>query len=78
MEATVDQRGRILLPRPLRDRLGLVPGATVDLSLYGDGLHLSPGGRKARIEEREGVLVAVAGTAVTDDDVLNLLDSIRQ
>ncbi len=46
--------------------------------MYGDGLHLSPGGRKARIEEREGVLVAVADTAVTDDDVLNLLDSIRQ
>lgn len=78
MEVTVDQVGRIVLPKPLRDRLGLVPGSTVDVSLYGDGLHLAPGGRTARLERRDGRLVAVSSTPVTDDDVLALVDSIRR
>lgn len=78
MEATVDQVGRIVLPKRLRDQLGLGPGSTVDVSLYGDGLHVSPGGRTARLERRGGKLVAVAQTPVTDEDVLGLIDSIRR
>lgn len=78
MEATLDQVGRIVLPKRLREQLGLVPGSTVDVSLYGDGLHIAPGGRTARLERRHGKLVAVADTPVTDDDMLGLLDSIRR
>lgn len=78
MEATLDQVGRIVLPKRLREQLGLVPGSTVDVSLYGDGLHIAPGGRTARLERRQGKLVAVADTPVTDDDMLGLLDSIRR
>jgi len=78
MEATIDHVGRIVLPKVLRERLGLISGSKVDVSLYGDGLHLSPGGRTARLEHRGGRLVAVATTRVTDDDVLGLLDTIRR
>lgn len=78
MEATVDQVGRIVLPKRLRDQLGLVPGSSVDISLYGDGLHIAPGGRTAQLERRSGKLVAVATTPVTDEDVLGLIDSIRR
>lgn len=78
MEATVDQVGRVVLPKRLRDQLGLVPGSAVDISLYGDGLHIAPGGRTATLQRRSGKLVAVAATPVTDDDVLGLVDSIRR
>ena len=78
MEAKVDQVGRIVLPKRLRDQLGLAPGSTVDVSLYGDGLHVSPGGRTAQLERRGGKLVAVAHTPVSDDDVFGLIDSIRR
>ena len=78
MEVTVDQVGRILVPKALREQAGLVPGSVVDISLYGDGLHVSPGGRTARLERRDGKLVAVADTVVTDDDVVLLVDSIRR
>jgi hypothetical protein len=47
-----------------------VPGTKVDVSEYGDGLHIAPVGRTARPEEHEGRHVAVAETPVTDDDVL--------
>lgn len=38
MDATVDDVGRIVIPKPLRDRLRLTPGTKVDVSEYGDGL----------------------------------------
>ncbi len=78
MEATVDQVGRIVLPKPMRDLLGLVPGSAVDVTVYGDGLHLTPGGRTARLERRDGQLVAVSDTIVTDDDIFGLIDSGRR
>ncbi len=62
----------------LRDRLGLVAGSIVDISFYGDGLHVAPGGRTARLERHNGVLVAVSDTVVTDEDVADLVDSIRR
>ncbi|MCY7298886.1 MAG: AbrB/MazE/SpoVT family DNA-binding domain-containing protein [Ilumatobacteraceae bacterium] len=78
MEATIDQVGRVVVPKAQRDQLGLVAGSTVDISLYGDGLHLAPSGRTARLERRDGRLVAVSDTAVSDQDVLDLVDSIRR
>jgi AbrB family looped-hinge helix DNA binding protein len=78
MEATVDDVGRIVLPKPLRDRLRLTPGTKVDVSEYGNGLHSVPMGRTARLEERDGRLVAVAETRITDDDVLGLIDAGRR
>jgi AbrB family looped-hinge helix DNA binding protein len=79
MEAKVDSVGRVVLPKPLRDRLGLTAGATVDISLYGDGLHIAPVGRTARLERRDdGRLVAVSDTRVTDDDIFDLVDAVRR
>jgi AbrB family looped-hinge helix DNA binding protein len=78
MEATVDEVGRIVVPKVLRDRLRLTPGTKVDVSEYGDGLHVAPVSRTARLEERDGRLVAVAETPITDDDVLALIDAGRR
>jgi AbrB family looped-hinge helix DNA binding protein len=78
VRATVDQVGRIVLPKALRDRLGLTPGTIVDVSVYGDGLHIAPGGRTARPERHDGVLVAVSDTVISDDDVNDIVDSIRR
>ena len=48
MEAVIDQAGRILLPKAIRDALGLLPGTKVDISPYGAGVSLFPrGGQRA-------------------------------
>jgi AbrB family looped-hinge helix DNA binding protein len=78
VEATVDDVGRIVLPKALRDRLRLLPGTKVDVSEYGRGLQVIPAGRTARLVEREGRLVAEADTAVTDDDIFGLIDAGRR
>jgi AbrB family looped-hinge helix DNA binding protein len=78
MKATIDKVGRIVLPKALRDRLGLVPGMVVDVSQYGDGLHVTAGGRTARLRNENGKLVAVSDTPIDDSDVFSLQDSIRR
>jgi AbrB family looped-hinge helix DNA binding protein len=78
VEATVDDVGRIVLPKALRDRLQLTPGTKVDVSEYGDGLHVAPVSRTARLETRNGRLVAVSETTIDDDDVLGLIDAGRR
>jgi AbrB family looped-hinge helix DNA binding protein len=78
MEATIDQAGRVLLPKPLRDALGLLPGTKVDVSRYGAGLQLIPAGRTARLVEEDGALVATGETQIDDDIVFNLVDAGRR
>lgn len=78
METTVDSVGRIVIPKPLRDALGLVAGAKVDVSLYGEGLTIVPGGRTARLERRNGHLVAVSETTLDNDTVLRIIDEGRR
>jgi AbrB family looped-hinge helix DNA binding protein len=78
MEVPIDAVGRIVVPKQLRDALGLVPGSTVDVSRYGAGLQLTPSGRTARLVDEEGVLVAEGDTVVDDDVVFGLLDDGRR
>ena len=74
----MDSAGRIVVPKPLRDALGLTAGSTVDISRYGAGLQLVPTGRTARLVDESGVLVATGETAVDDDVVFGLIDSGRR
>jgi AbrB family looped-hinge helix DNA binding protein len=78
MKTTIDSAGRIVVPKPLRDALGLAPGTAVDISSYGTGLTVLPLGRTARLVEEGGFLVAEGGTTVTDEDVFALIDAGRR
>ncbi len=74
----MDSVGRIVVPKALRDSLGLVPGSRVDISRYGSGLHLVPAGRTARLVEDSGVLVVDGETGLDDDDLFGLIDAGRR
>jgi len=78
METTIDSVGRIVVPKPLRDALGLAAGSTVDISRYGAGLQLVPTGRTARLVEESGLLVATGDTTIDDDVVFGLIDAARR
>ena len=78
VETTVDSVGRIVVPKSLRDALGLVPGSKVDISRYGEGLHLVPTGRTARLVDEGGVLVATGDAVIDDDTVFGLIDAGRR
>lgn len=78
MKVSIDSVGRIVLPKPLRDELGLRAGSTVDISRYGAGLQLVPTGRTARLVEEAGVLVATGETTVDDEVIFGLIDGGRR
>lgn len=79
MEAVIDSAGRIVVPKPLRDALGLRPGTVVDISRYGSGVQITPGGRTARLErDATGRLVARSDTVVTDEMMFVPIDAGRR
>ena len=78
MRTTIDALGRVVVPKALRDALGLTPGTAVDISQYGSGLTMVPAGRTARLVEESGVLIARGDTTIDDDVVFALLDAGRR
>jgi AbrB family looped-hinge helix DNA binding protein len=78
MEAVIDQAGRIVLPKAIRDALGLLPGTKVDISPYGAGVQVVPAGRTARLIEEGGVLVSAGETPVDDEMLFALIDAGRK
>jgi AbrB family looped-hinge helix DNA binding protein len=40
MKTTIDKAGRVVIPAPLRERAGLVPGTEVEVTLDDSGLRL--------------------------------------
>ncbi len=79
MEAVIDAMGRVVVPKALREALGLTPGTTVDISAYGAGVQITPGGRTARlVRDEDGRLVATGETTIDDDVVFALIDAGRR
>lgn len=78
MKAIIDSVGRIVIPKPLREALGLRSGSPVDISQYGSGLQLIPTGRTAQLVQESGRLVAAGSTAIDDDMVFGLIDAGRR
>lgn len=74
----MDSDGRIVVPKPLRDELGLRAGSTVDISRYGSGLQLVPSGPTAKLVERDGVLVATSSAVLDDATMFELIDAGRR
>ena len=66
MRTTIDKAGRVVIPRELRERIGLRPGE-VEVEVDGAGLRVAPIAGD-RLEERGGRLVVPAGGAAVLDD----------
>jgi AbrB family looped-hinge helix DNA binding protein len=78
MKLTMDKAGRLVVPKPLREALGLGNGGEVEVNVYGAGLQIVPGGSTARIIEVEGQLVADSDTVITDEMIFGPMDSMRR
>jgi AbrB family looped-hinge helix DNA binding protein len=73
MKATIDKAGRLVIPKQLRDELGLRPGE-VEVSAYGAGLRVEAIPGEESLEEHGGRPV-IPATGITIDD--NLVRSLR-
>ncbi len=71
MQTTIDAAGRVVIPKELRDRAGLVAGRPIDIDERDGRIEIEAAGRPARLERVDGHLVAVV-----DDDVPPLTDEL--
>ncbi|MGH8962281.1 MAG: AbrB/MazE/SpoVT family DNA-binding domain-containing protein [Jatrophihabitantaceae bacterium] len=78
MKTTIDSAGRIVVPKQLRDALGLSSGGSVDISFYGAGLQVVPLSRTARLTKLGRTLVADSQTPIDDETIFDLIDSGRR
>lgn len=59
MLTTIDSGGRVVVPKEIRDRLGLNAGARVEVEEAGGVITVTAHRPAVRLEDRDGVLVAV-------------------
>ena len=74
MKTTIDKAGRLVIPKPLRDRLGLTPGE-VEVTADGMALRVEPVTVETVEEHRGRLVIPSAGAALTADDVRGLRDA---
>jgi AbrB family looped-hinge helix DNA binding protein len=76
MQATIDKAGRLVIPKALRDHLGIQPGV-VEVIADGAGLRVEPPAAES-LEERDGRLVIPRTGATVDDDLVRSLRDASQ
>jgi len=77
MKLRIDKSGRVVLPKPLRERWGLRAGTTFEAKEAADGLLLRPIKQRASLREEDGFLVH-AGQAARSFDWQTLFDDVEQ
>ncbi len=65
METTLDRFGRIIIPKDVRDDMGLEAGAVLQIEKKGEKIILQPVQGEPKIMEKKGILV-FTGAAVGD------------
>lgn len=70
MRTTIDKAGRVVVPKALRDQVGLVPGE-IEIEVDGSGLRIeAPSGR---LEVRGGrLMLPRADKPLTDEQIRDL------
>jgi len=76
MRATIDKAGRLVIPKQLRDHLGLRAGE-VEVTADGAALRVEPLVGDS-LDERDGRLVIPSGGAKVDDDLVRALRDAGQ
>lgn len=68
MKTTIDSAGRVVIPKALRDRVGLVPGEVV-VTVDGAGLRVEPVTSDVLVEVDGILMLPDGGTTLADDDL---------
>jgi AbrB family looped-hinge helix DNA binding protein len=80
MRTTIDAGGRVVIPKSIRDRLGLGPGSEVELAEAEGGVEIRPALYPTDVEEVDGRLVARRDglPPLTDEIVRETIERTRR
>jgi len=77
MKVKIDKTGRIVLPRPVRERLQLREGSELEIEERADGLRLRPVEQRPSMVRKNGIWVHL-GKVHRDFDWDVAVDAIRE
>jgi AbrB family looped-hinge helix DNA binding protein len=77
MRATIDKAGRLVIPKPLRDQLGIRPGE-VEVVADGSTLRVEPVSGTTVIESAGRLIIPAAGEALSGEEVRSLRDAYQR
>jgi AbrB family looped-hinge helix DNA binding protein len=79
MRVAIDRAGRVVVPKPLREQLGITPDTPLEIELVDGHLELSvPNRPPAVVEGPHGPSFAATGTPVTDAELRGVLEAVRE
>ncbi|WP_226343985.1 AbrB/MazE/SpoVT family DNA-binding domain-containing protein [Agilicoccus flavus] len=82
MQTTIDAAGRIVVPKSMREDMGLGPGQLVDIALTDGRLEIEVPPMAASVETRGGLPIIrpvdAPGAALDDDTVRATIEATRR
>lgn len=77
MTLKIDKAGRVILPKPVRDRLGLRAGSDLEIEETAEGIVLKPAERLPSLIKKGNFLVHT-GEVPDGYDILRAIDEDRE
>lgn len=77
MRTTIDRADRVVIPREIRRRVGLEPGA-VEITADGAGVRIEAVGGEELVEVDGRLAIPPSGTRIDDELVRELIDADRE
>lgn len=75
---TLDEAGRVEIPKGVREALHLSPGDSLEIAIEGDKLSLRLRAKESsRLEQERGVWVLRTGEPLSQEEASRALESVR-
>ena len=78
---TIDRAGRVVVPKALRDQLGITPGQPLEARVTDGHLEIAPQPLQVQLVEQDGLLIITTTETIpplTSQSVRDVLDSVRR
>lgn len=77
MKITIDKVGRLVIPRQIRERIGLTGPSVVEIEIEGSGIRIQPAVGTELREDGDLLVIPRSGTPVSDAMIRDLMDVER-
>jgi AbrB family looped-hinge helix DNA binding protein len=74
----IDEAGRVLIPKMVRDELHLEPGDALELESIGEQITLRPVRATGALSNEQGVWVFYSGTPLSNEEANEFLQETRR